>query len=85
MKNDIYESRDKHIVPYLLTQSEVKLIDKKTIGVVVYFQFTPFDKCEILVHNFLTRNAQQMQPKDLFDAMDRYKYMLYETKNRAEI
>lgn len=77
---EIYESKDKQIVPYLLIQQDVKFLGTRLEGSIVYFQFSPSDICELLINKLVSRKADPVQPKDLLDAMDTFKKRIYETK-----
>lgn len=77
-----YESRDKQIVPFLLTQPEVNFIGARLDGSIVYFQFSPQTKCEQLVNDFISRKASLVQPKDLLDAVEAFKDRIFEMKDK---
>lgn len=78
---EIYESKDRRIVPFLLTQDGVNFIGIKRTGSIVYFRFTPKDKCEVLVNQFSSRKAPLVQPKDLLDAVETFKDRVFEMKD----
>ena len=82
--NDVYESRDKHICPFLLTQSDIKFVGTKTMGPIVYFQFSPKVKCEQLVNGFISRQAPPVQPKTLLDAVETFRDVIFEMKNERK-
>lgn len=80
--NDIYESRDKQVVPFLLIQSEANFIGTRIDGSIIYFQFSPKIKCEQLVNNFISRKAPLVQPKDLLDAVEAFRDRIFEMKDK---
>lgn len=82
MKN--YESKDKQIVPFLLTQPEVNYYGTKIDGSIVYFQFTPLEKCRDLVNQFSTRKAPLVQPKDLLEAVETFRDRIFEMKEKKD-
>lgn len=81
MKNvDVYESKDKQIVPFLLTQKEISFIGTRVIYSTIYFQFIPFKKCTELVNLFTNKKAPLIQPKDLLDSVEAFKNRIFEMK-----
>lgn len=78
----IFETKDKQIVPFLLTQQEVSFIGTKLVGTLLYFQFTPFDRCQELIQAFATRRAPLVQPKDLLEAVETFRDMVFEMKEK---
>ena len=80
---NLYESRDRQIVPFLLTCTEVNFSGTRIDGQVVYFQFSPYIDCEKLVNNFISRKANLVQPKDLLDAVEAFRDRVFEMKARS--
>lgn len=80
--NDIFETKDKQIVPFLLIQPEVKFLGTKLVGSIVYFQFSPLGKCQQLVNDFASRRAPLVQPKDLLDAVETFRDRIFEMKEK---
>jgi len=79
---DIYESKDKQIVPFLLTQLEVEFLGTKLEGSIVYFRFSPKKKCELLVNAYSSKRAPLVQPKDLLDAVETFRDRVFEMKEK---
>lgn len=79
---NIFESRDKQICPFLLIQSNITFLGTRVDASIVYFQFSPFNKCEELVNKFSSRKAPLVQPKDLLDAVETYRDRVFEIKNK---
>lgn len=79
---DIYESKDKQVVPFLLIQPEVKFLGTRPDGSILYFQFTPLKRCQQLVNDFASRRASLVQPKDLLDAVETFRDMVFEMKEK---
>lgn len=82
MKNEIYESRDKQICPFLLIQKKITFLGTTISNSIVYFQFSPKNKCEELVNQYSSGKASLVQPKDLLDAVETYRDRVFEMKNR---
>lgn len=80
--DDLYESRDKQVIPFLLIQPDITLLGTKAEGSILYFQFSPRSKCEQLVNDFISRKAQPVQPKDLLDAVESFKDRIFEMKDK---
>lgn len=79
--DNIYESKDKQVVPYLLIQSNIKFVGKYADGKTIYFKFSPLKKCEELINKFISRQADPVQPKDLLDAVETFRELVFEIKN----
>lgn len=82
--NDIYESKDRQISPFLLVQPEIQFLGTRVENYIIYFQFSPQEKCQQLVNAFLSRQAPMVQPKDLLDAVDTFKMKVIEMKNKNQ-
>lgn len=82
MKETVFETKDKQIAPFLLIQPEVNFLGTKLVGSIVYFQFSPSDKCQRLVNDFAGRRAPLVQPKDLLDAVETFRDMIFEMKEK---
>jgi len=80
----IYESKDKQIVPFLLTQPEVNFLGTRRDGSILYFQFSPREKCQHLVNSFMARRAPLVQPKDLLDAVETFRDRIFEIKEKKK-
>jgi len=81
---DVYESKDKQIVPFLLITSEVSFIGTRNENGILYFQFSPLEKCQEIINAFLSRRAPLVQPKDLLDAVETFRDRIFEEKNRVQ-
>ena len=81
MKN-IYESRDKQASPFLLIQQGITFVGTRIDNQIVYFQFTPLDKCQKLVNDFMSKKAPLCQPKELLDAVETFRNRVFEMKNK---
>jgi hypothetical protein len=79
---DIFETKDKQLVPFLLTQQEVNFIGTKLVGSTLYFQFSPLEKCQKLINDFATRKAPLVQPKDILEAVETFRDMVFEMKDK---
>jgi hypothetical protein len=83
--DDIYSTRDKQIAPFLLVQKNVRFLGSRLENTVLYFQFSPFKLCQSLVNDFASRRAPLVQPKDLLDAVETYRDMVFEMKEKRRI
>lgn len=79
---NIFESKDKQIVPYLLSLPEVQFLGTRLVGSMIYFRFSPADKCKLLVNDFLTRKAAPVDPKTLLEMVEVYRDRIFEMKEK---
>lgn len=79
---EIFESKDKQIVPFLLVQSGIKFLGTRLNGTILYFQFSPLKKCQDLTNDFMTRRAPPVDPKTLLDAVDSFRDRIFEIKEK---
>lgn len=77
---NFYESKDKQVVPFLFLQKEVAYKGSFVRNNEIIFLFSPLDRSNDLVNLFLTRKAPLVQPKDLLDATETYKNIVFEFK-----
>lgn len=78
----VYESKDRQLVPYLLILPEINFTGTRKEGQIIYFQFSPLNKCQELVNLFSSRKAPLVQPKDLLDAVETFRNRVFEMKNK---
>ena len=83
--DDIYESKDKQIVPFLLIQPSIKFLGTRIVGVIVYFKFSPLYKCQKLINEFTSRKAPLVQAKDLLDSVEAFRDRIFEMKDKKNI
>lgn len=79
---DVFETKDKQVTPFLLTQPDIKFLGTRLLGAVVYFQFSPSAKCQRLANEFASRKAPLVQPKDLLDAVETFRDIIFEMKEK---
>lgn len=79
---DFFESKDKQIVPFLMVQDGITLQDIVFRDSIVYFYFSPLERCLSLVNQFMTRKAPPVQAKDLLDAVETYRDRVFEMKDK---
>ena len=84
MMKDYYETKDKQITPFLLTQSDIVFLGTEIVGQILYFKFSPLDKCQKLVNDFIARKAPLVQPKDLLDALESYRDQVFQMKDKRK-
>lgn len=82
MNDKLFETKDKHITPFLLTQNSVKFEGTRISDLIVYFKFSPINKCQELVNRFVSKTADPVQPKDLLDAVETYRDRIFEMKDK---
>lgn len=82
MENNIFESRDKQICPFLLIQPDIVFVGTRQADSIVYFQFSPFSDCQKLVNDFMCKKAPLVQPKDLLDAVETFRDRIFEMKDK---
>lgn len=81
---NIYESKDKQIVPFLLTQADIKFLGTRLDDSILYFKFSPLERCKTLVNDFIVRKAPLVQAKDLLDAIESYRDMVFEMRMKEK-
>ncbi|MFC1727613.1 hypothetical protein ACFL0Y_03770 [Patescibacteria group bacterium] len=79
-----FESKDKQVVPFLLTQPKVKFLGTRLDGSILYFQFSPPDKCQKLANDFMARQAPPVDPKTLLDAVDSFRDRIFEFREKIQ-
>lgn len=79
---DVYESRDKQIVPFLFTQKDITYLGTRLESSVVYFRFSPYARCIELVNLFTSNKAPLIQPKELLDAVEAFRDRIFEMKEK---
>lgn len=81
--NEIYESKDKQICPFLLIQPCIKFLGTRANGSIIYFKFSPLEKCQRLVNSFISKQAPLVQPKDLLDAVETFRDTVFANKAKV--
>lgn len=69
----IHLERDKFIIPFLLSCSEIGFLGTKLVDQTVYFQFCPSDLAKEQIEHFYNRTAPPIHPLDLMRCVDRFK------------
>jgi len=84
MKEEHYETKDKQLAPFLLTQKKVDFIGtRKTDGdPTVYFIFKPYKECAHLVNLFYGNKAEPVQPKVLLEAVETFRDLIFGGKSK---
>lgn len=80
--DSVFETKDKQIAPFLLIQPDVTFLGTRLVGSIVYFQFTPIERCHQLINYFSGRRAPLVQPKDLLDAVETFRDRVFEMKEK---
>lgn len=84
MEKKIYESKDKFLVPFLFIQSDIDFLGTRFVDPIVYFQFSPIDKCQKLVNDFISKKAPLVQPKELLDAVETFRDCVFGMKEKRK-
>lgn len=82
--NDFFETKDKQITPYLFTQPEIQYHGVRTYGQSIYFLFSPKEKAQELANLFLSRKANPVEPKNLLEAVETYRDVIFEMKEKRK-
>jgi len=82
--NDEFETKDKQFVPFLLTQTRVNFLGTRISNTTIYFRFSPYSTCIELINAFVTRKADPVQPKNLLDAVESYRDVVFEMKEKMK-
>ncbi len=80
--NDKFQTKDKQLTPYLLTRSDIQFHGTLIIGNNIYFLFSPKDRVQELANQFLTRKADPVEPKTLLEAVESYRDVIFEMKEK---
>lgn len=80
--NDFFETKDKQITPYLLTQSEIQYHGVRVYGQTIYFLFSPKEIAQELANRFMSRQAKLVEPKNLLEAVETYRDVIFEMKEK---
>lgn len=83
---EILETNDKRYAPFLLASSYSKLVDfvgNYSKNGILYWQFSPKDKAEDLLHMFKIKKEPYLPSWDLFDAIETFWQEVYLTKKRS--
>ncbi len=79
-----FESKDKQVVPFLLTQPEVRFLGTRLVGSTLFFQFSPRTKCQQLANDFASHKAPCVDPKALLEAVETFRDYVFGAKERMK-
>lgn len=82
--NDFFETKDKQLTPYLFTQRDIQYHGTRLYGDSIYFLFSPKSKAQDLANLFLTRKADPVHPKELLEAVETYRDVIFEMKEKRK-
>lgn len=74
---NVHFEKDKALVPFLMTCTGVDYLGIERRGDVVFFKFSPNDLVNKEIDRFYKRTADSVQPKDLLDAVQRFKTEIF--------
>lgn len=80
--NDYFETKDKQIAPYLLTRLDLQFHGTVVYGTNIFFRFTPYEEANDIANQFISRQAEPVQPKTLLDAVESYRDIIFEMKDK---
>lgn len=79
-----YKEKDLKIISYLLASKEVKFTKTIVNGErTVYFFFTPYEKAAELASGFYSKTAPKVHAKDLLEALDTARTIIFREKDKA--
>lgn len=83
---DYYKTSDKNLAAFLLLQTDIKFIGSEMdVSGICYFSFSPKAKATELESAFLSKSANPVQPKDLFDALKSIMDIIFKEKRNLRI
>lgn len=80
--DNLFETKDKQLTPFLLTRPELQYHGTRLIGSSIYFLFSPPEVAQQLANDFVARKADPVQPKDLLDAVETYRDIVFGMKEK---
>lgn len=81
MKDEAFESKDKQIVPFLLTQQGINFLGTRSLGPIIFFRFSPKPLCIELIDKFIAHTAPPVQPKVILDAVEAFRDRIFSMKD----
>lgn len=82
--NNLYIENDKWNAPFLLAasfQNLIQFIGSFSRHGVLYWQFFPKDKAQVLIEQFRTKTNPSIPARDLFEAISVFWQQIAKTKN----
>ena len=80
--NEYFETKDKQITPYLLTRRDIAFHGTIMHGPIIFFRFTPYEVASAAVNQFVSRQADPVEPKTLLDAVESYRDIVFQMKEK---
>lgn len=80
--NNFYETKDKKIAPYLLTCSDILFQGTRFVGDSIYFLFSPNNIAQERANKFITHQTEPVDPKMLLEAVETYRDIVFEMKDK---
>ncbi len=77
-----FETKDKQLTPYLFTRRDIQYHGTRLYGDSIYFLFSPKNKAQDLANLFVSRKTDPVQPKDLLEAVETYRDVVFEMKEK---
>jgi len=78
--DSVHYEKDKSLVPFLMVCEGIDFLGVEARGEIVFFKFSPNSLVNKAIEQFYRRIAPLVQPKDLLDAVERFKKEVYRTK-----
>lgn len=82
--DNVFETKDKKTAPFLFIQPDIDYEGIRIVGQIIYFRFSPYSKCLKLVQDFISRKAKPVQAKDLLEAVDSCRDIIFEIKEKEK-
>ncbi len=80
--NEYFETKDKQITPYLLTRQDIEFHGIVMHGPMIFFRFTPHEVASAAANQFISRQANPVEPKTLLDAVESYRDIVFQMKEK---
>lgn len=76
----IHYEKDKYLASYLLTCKKLQFLGTEVTNNIVYFKFAPYQTAKDLVNLYYSRTATPVQPKDILDNLERFRFEVFSIK-----
>ncbi len=84
MQNEIHVEKDKILAPFLLAASFnglLQFIKSYTENGIIYWQFSPKEKAQVLINQFHTKTEPHIPARDLFEAITTFWKQITQARN----
>ncbi len=81
---EYFKTKDKQLAPYLLIRSDLQFEGTLIIGPTIYFSFSPYERALAITNKFITHKADLVDPKLLLEAVETYRDIIFEMKEKRK-